>query len=316
MWTANTVMVTRFCLSLITLPIRMSKKKNNQEEIDRIFQLANGPHIIQGIHNYCDRWCERCPLNEYCSLYATENERDGAAGNKNADNEEFWQQLSENFEMMKEMLHEGAEKWGIDLSGIEDESWKKEYEIKEKKKDEFVEKQEISKWAAEYRDKAKEWFEEGQPLFEQKQEELARNLEMGIREEDTIKAVHEVKDALEVINWYHYFIEAKITRALSSQFEEQEGDEMGVPRDADGSAKIGLIAVEKTMAAWASLMKHIEERTDDIIPLLALLEKLKNGLEAQFPNARKFIRPGFDEPDVVKKKKKILMKEETKSKRK
>jgi hypothetical protein len=50
---------------------------------------------------------------------------------------------------------------------------------------------------------------------------------------------------------------------------------MGVPRDADGSAKIGLIAVEKTMAAWASLMKHIEERTDDIIPLLALLEKLK-----------------------------------------
>jgi predicted adenine nucleotide alpha hydrolase (AANH) superfamily ATPase len=43
-----------------------------------------------------------------------------------------------------------------------DESWKKEYEIKEKKKDEFVEKQEISKWAAEYRDKAKEWFEEGQ----------------------------------------------------------------------------------------------------------------------------------------------------------
>jgi hypothetical protein len=97
----------------------MSKKKNNQEEIDRIFRLANGPHIIQGIHNYCDRWCERCPLNEYCSLYATENERDGAAGNKNADNEEFWQQLSENFEMMKEMLHEGAEKWGIDLSGIE-----------------------------------------------------------------------------------------------------------------------------------------------------------------------------------------------------
>ena len=27
-------------------------------------------NFIPGIFNYCDRWCERCPLTARCSVYA------------------------------------------------------------------------------------------------------------------------------------------------------------------------------------------------------------------------------------------------------
>ena len=39
-------------------------------------ELANNPDLISGIYNYCDRWCERCPLTSRCLVYATEQEEE------------------------------------------------------------------------------------------------------------------------------------------------------------------------------------------------------------------------------------------------
>ena len=33
-------------------------------------ELARNPNLISGVYNYCDRWCERCPLSSRCLLYA------------------------------------------------------------------------------------------------------------------------------------------------------------------------------------------------------------------------------------------------------
>ena len=35
----------------------------------------NTKHIISGIHNYCDRWCERCSFIDRCSLGVIEQKR-------------------------------------------------------------------------------------------------------------------------------------------------------------------------------------------------------------------------------------------------
>src|SRR5687768_5807012 len=32
-------------------------------------------HFIPGIYNYCDRWCERCPLTARCRVFAVEEQR-------------------------------------------------------------------------------------------------------------------------------------------------------------------------------------------------------------------------------------------------
>ena len=55
--------------------------------------LANNPDLISGIYNYCDRWCERCPLTSRCLVYATEQEDNELFENHDLRNEAFWQKL-------------------------------------------------------------------------------------------------------------------------------------------------------------------------------------------------------------------------------
>jgi len=44
---------------------------------DDLLNLADNPRFIPGIYNYCDRWCERCPLTARCLNYAMSAEMEG-----------------------------------------------------------------------------------------------------------------------------------------------------------------------------------------------------------------------------------------------
>ena len=68
----------------------------------------------------------------------------------------------------------------------------------------------------------------------------------------------------------------------------------GMPRDADGSAKVSLIGIDRSIGAWRALWQHFPEEEDAILPILVHLERLRRTVEAAFPDARAFFRPGFD----------------------
>jgi hypothetical protein len=68
-----------------------------------------------------------------------------------------------------------------------------------------------------------------------------------------------------------------------------------MPRDCDGSAKIALMAVDRSIAAWATLRKAVADEADTILDFMVLLDRLRRGMEKAFPDARAFVRPGFDE---------------------
>jgi hypothetical protein len=87
----------------------------------------------------------------------------------------------------------------------------------------------------------------------------------------------------------------KLHRAIGSRVCESEDGDDGFPRDSDGSAKVALIAIDRSMAAWARLRSRFEnEHGDAILALLVQLERLRRAAEAEFPQARAFVRPGFD----------------------
>jgi hypothetical protein len=68
-----------------------------------------------------------------------------------------------------------------------------------------------------------------------------------------------------------------------------------VQNDWNGSAKVALICLERSEAAW----QMIAQATGDVEPA-ALAERiagLRRQVEKTFPNAHSFVRPGFDEPD-------------------
>src|SRR5213592_3231480 len=81
-----------------------------------LHQLAQDPRFISGIYNYCDRWCERCPLSNRCLNYAMEKERDeGDPASRDPANETFWEKLHETFQETIQMVREEAQARGIDL---------------------------------------------------------------------------------------------------------------------------------------------------------------------------------------------------------
>ncbi|HEY2573494.1 MAG TPA: hypothetical protein VGH65_05465 [Verrucomicrobiaceae bacterium] len=67
------------------------------------------------------------------------------------------------------------------------------------------------------------------------------------------------------------------------------------PPDSDGSAKVALIGVDRCLAAWEVVRKLLPEHAAMALDFMLRLDRLRTKVETQFPNARNFIRPGFDD---------------------
>src|SRR4029450_8721175 len=70
--------------------------------------------------------------------------------------------------------------------------------------------------------------------------------------------------------------------------------------DFNGSAKIALIAIAESRAAWSVLMEA-GRATADGVPAHAVrtLDELEASVRERFPRVMGFIRPGFDEPAML-----------------
>lgn len=233
-------------------------------------ELANNPDLISGIYNYCDRWCERCPLTSRCLVYATEQEDNDSSESHDLRNEVFWQKLGATFQETRELIIEWANEAGFDLNGHSED------EETHHPRRQLVDNHPLTKAGKKYANTASDWF---------------RELDQTIDSENS----EHLEDAREVIQWYQYQIAVKTIRALSGRKEEFEEAELGaLPKDSDGSAKVALIAIDRSIAAWRLMQLSLPERAASTVPLILQLERLRNRLERAFPQARSFIRPGFD----------------------
>lgn len=97
----------------------------------------------------------------------------------------------------------------------------------------------------------------------------------------------------DVIAWYHLVIAAKLHRALTPVAQTGPVDGV-VTSDAAGSAKVALIGIDRSRKALEALSR---DRDRSGAPqLLNLLDQLGPMVESLFPDARSFVRPGFDAP--------------------
>jgi len=84
------------------------KKEEVEKYKIKIKEIAKNEQIISGIHNYCDRWCEKCTKTVHCSVFLMENtEKDEK---KDINNEKFWEKLSVMFQATFEMITEKKRK--------------------------------------------------------------------------------------------------------------------------------------------------------------------------------------------------------------
>ena len=233
-------------------------------------ELRDG--FIVGIFNYCDRWCEACAWTSRCRLFA--------------DIARLESSLDPNLKPIAEAppLPEDVPapppKW---MQAFLDELNEVANEPASRDEPERVQ----------------------QPLAPEHELLLARadgylgQVHAWLRARDCFSA-SDPNDPRAVVGWFHTLIPAKIYRAVSG-LREDSPEERDWPADHDGSAKVALLGIERSHAAWLDMVERGFLAAAEAEPFIADLVWLGEQLEITFPNARAFVRPAFDEPDAVAK---------------
>lgn len=261
----------------------------NREDVKRI---ANDPQCIDGIYNYCDRWCKRCRFRSRCSQYILSEERLLSDAGVNETDDAFWNNVNEMFDITMEMIREIAEEKGINLESVDSEM----YSEHQKSLDLRYAAHPCTSAGSAYISMVEEWFEEAEPLFNSKEYELSMKVEIDdLSDEDASGEADEIDNAVEVIQWYQTQIYVKLMRAVRGTAEPDPASAGHVQYDADGSAKVALMGIDRSIASWGMLYNHFSEMENEIIDILVHLDRLRKRVEHAFPHARAFIRPGFDE---------------------
>jgi len=102
-----------------------------------------------------------------------------------------------------------------------------------------------------------------------------------------------IGDAMEVVEWYLFFIPGKIKRSLQDQMDDFWNQFPEEERSDLGSAKIAILAIERSIQAWGTFHQFFP-KDERIVDILVILKNLRTGMVEVFPNFQKFIRPGFD----------------------
>jgi hypothetical protein len=241
---------------------------------------------IPGIYNCCDHWCERCTFRQRCAVFVGSAELP-----EDPTSPDFWNGVLEQFAATHGLTEDITEYCSIEVhepTPDEMEAWKSQADAL----DAQLNANPLIAAADAYADGLDDLLADP-VLWKEKGKALAQETVLGIKtQERCYNEIDVLSDCHEVLCWYQHFIAAKFRRALSGQLEAP--GEAYADSDVNGSAKIALLAVERSRLALSTLFRHIPDE-DKVLPLLALLDRLEKLGAAQFPDARAFVRPGFDE---------------------
>lgn len=239
--------------------------------------------IIPDIFNYCDRWCERCPFTHQCAIF--EMEEDFSA----VESDDFFYLLEHILDDTVAMVEAVIQTEVPDLW----DDWQKKIDTLASAEAPLPElEEELISLSRKYFMSGRKWLQVHQPLFNDRS---AAWYEQSKPEADQQERTNQLKDALSVIQWYQPFISAKVQRAIRGKSRPWLPEQDPYQNDANGSAKIALLAIDRSLSSWELIRKLMPETTDDMLDLLVQLSQLRSGMQGLFPDTERFIRPGFDE---------------------
>ncbi len=250
------------------------------------------PRFIPGIYDYCDRWCERCEFSHRCAQFAMRShDRPDDPRTRDRENRKFWEALGSAVPALKANAR-AKKKHTARPASIEAAA------AHEKRLDRRARTlgQRETNAALTYSHMVDEWFNNELRLPLRHVRSLERRVEKGLVSVAAAKGeLVRLNDCVEVIRWYQTFIYVKISRAFMSLVEEEDDHDLATVRDSSGSAKVALIATERSLAAWVAMREMFPEETDSMLEILLHLDRLRRSVKRKFPKAKSFRRPGFDD---------------------
>lgn len=198
------------------------------------------------------------------------------------EDQSVWTRLKEVFESTYEVLHELAEERGLSVEdiyaseNIDREFWGEDYEYNQREQIYLkLESSDLLRICNIYEYMADKCVEQLYEIINDKEKN------------------EPLEEALEVVGWYPDLIQAKIRRALYG-YHYSLANKSKTPEDYNGSAKVALIGVERSIANWKIIQPLCPAYRKEISHLLVVLEQLRNEADEYFPKAMTFVRPGFD----------------------
>jgi hypothetical protein len=192
------------------------------------------------------------------------------------------------------LLKEAAEREGIDLDAVSTEKGAEQEGLN----DEIARNHECCRMAKAYAEMVDNFFNSVQDVSAQKQDDLDFKAHMEIPDVGPFREADTCEDAVEVIRWYQHQIYVKLMRAIQGMLREEYEPQDEFAKDSDGSAKVALIAIDRSIAAWGEMRTWFLAYESEILHILMHLERLRRKAERVFPGARAFMRPGFDKIDL------------------
>lgn len=251
---------------------------------------------IPGIGDYCNEWCERCTMIRFCSSHIAPPVEDPMI--REEYNIAFWQKSNIPPANLEYILERVAQKQGKQIDALA-AAERVHYDLTKKAENEYINNHPIKTMTIRYMRTGGTWLhfiEKYTGIYVGEADYLNNKIIRApalIREEDA-----ETFFNLEIIEWHLYFIYSKASRALNSYFE-YDGWELanGMQRGYDGSAKVALLSIERSIYAWINLHNLVPGCEYGIFESVAILYRLKKMLEDLSPDAMMYLRPGFDKPN-------------------
>jgi hypothetical protein len=225
---------------------------------------------IDFISSYCDSWCERCGYTSRCSAFAVQ-----AAVAMCGD-------FREGLELAVGAPHpvgpssshgEQANLWaGFDIVEPTEQELREAQRVEETRRPR-IDDTPMMKMAHAIAVVSHRWF-------------ASRSAAVRAVADDVLR------EALDIAQWDSTFVGAKLARALRGRDDDMDDDP--VQNDWNGSAKVAVISLERSEAAWQVIAQSTGDAASAV--LARQVADLRREVEHAFPHARSFIRPGFDEP--------------------
>jgi hypothetical protein len=247
----------------------------------------NKPDYIPNIYQFCDRWCARCAFTTNCEAFV--------AAEKITDDETnrvFWEKLEQQLPATEKWLIGVANQKGVSLTEFDVPLQKKNFDLFQRD----AKSNAVLKAGRLYEDLVDEWFDNSIEQFGLKTIETDQGAAIKMPEGKNSSTTSETNALFEVILRYQLQLYLKISRCFYSRGKEAENEESEVEiKDSIGTAKSTLVLLDRSMAAWKLVQNTLPESVESILEILVLLQRLRHNIELEFQDARKFVRPGFDE---------------------
>ncbi|HBB91586.1 MAG TPA: hypothetical protein DC042_07665 [Bacteroidales bacterium] len=246
-----------------------------EEYKDAMDIVAQDPHLLPGIYNFCDQWCDRCNNQDRCFTFRMRKLTGRVQENNDPDDNQWIEDVEAAFGATRLILEEEFEKMGITMDETKEDT------------------EQIAVMMAKSPYKTGDWPEyitEAQTYGFDVLKWLSTNKEIisdnlvpmiSISDEEAEK----INYALETIQRYALVIQGKMRMAYSARVEVNDFDRTGY---ANGQMKTGIEIVEKSIQSMQVLLEVLPSQETEILNFLQSLSFILKEANQMYPDATGF----------------------------